>query len=270
MISVSDYGFLRQFLKQRSGLALTEDKQYLLESRLDPIIQSAGMSGMAQLVNALREGREAHLTDAVVEAMTTNESLFFRDKRPFDLFTSLMLPQLLARRTASQPLRIWCAAASTGQEPYSLAMLLKENERLLAGRRVDIVGTDLSSEVIARSREGVYNQFEVQRGLPVHYLLRYFTQEGQNWRVNDAIRSMVRFSTLNLLQPFGHLGSFDIVFCRNVLIYFDAATKSDVLSRLARVMSRDGFLILGGAESVLGLTTEFVPGSQQGFYVLPG
>ncbi|MCK0207939.1 protein-glutamate O-methyltransferase CheR [Starkeya koreensis] len=268
MIAAADYDYLRRLLKDRSGLVLTDDKQYLLETRLEPIIREAGLGGIAPLVGALREGRRAGLADQVVEAMTTNESLFFRDKRPFDQFTSFMLPELVARRPAGQPLRIWCAASSTGQEPYSLAMLLKENEPLLAGRRVEIVATDLSSEVVARAREGLYSQFEVQRGLPVHYLLRHFSQEGQMWRIAPALRAMVRFSTLNLLHPFGHLGTFDIVFCRNVLIYFDAPTKADVLARVAAVMSTDGYLVLGGAETVLGLSADFTAGPRQGLYAI--
>lgn len=267
MIAPVEFEFLRRFLKEKSGLALTDDKHYLLETRLDPVMRKASIPNVAQLVAALRERGTSPLAEAVIEAMTTNESLFFRDKRPFEQLASLFLPGIVSRRPPGQPLRIWCAAASTGQEPYSIAMLLRDNERLLGGRRVEIVATDLSGEVIDRAKEGLYSQFEVQRGLPVQYLLKCFNQEGDMWRINADIRSMVRFSRLNLLQPFGHLGQFDIVFCRNVLIYFDAPTKSDVLSRIASVMAPDGYLVLGGAESVLGLSTELVPGSQHGFYI---
>ncbi len=267
MIAASDYEFLRRFLKTRSGLVLSDDKQYLLESRLDPVMQKAGIADMARLVLALRDGHKPGLADAVVDAMTTNESLFFRDKNPFELLSSLVIPELLQRRPQSQTVRIWCAAASTGQEPYSIAMLLRENERLLGGRRVEIVATDISSEVLARAEEGIYNQFEVQRGLPVNYLLRYFTKSGDMWQIAPEIRAMVRFSRLNLLQPFGHLGTFDIVFCRNVLIYFDAPTKSDVIARISGVLAKDGYLFLGGAETVLGLSLDFVAGSKRGFYV---
>ncbi|MBS9479284.1 protein-glutamate O-methyltransferase CheR [Ancylobacter sp. VKM B-3255] len=264
----SEYDFLRRFLKSRSGLILGDEKQYLLESRLEPVLQKMKVPDMSRLVALLRDGpAPAGLADAVVEAMTTNESLFFRDKNPFDLLSTHILPELLQKRAPMHTLRIWCAAASTGQEPYSIAMLLKENERLLGGRRVEIIGTDLSSDVLARCEEGLYNQFEVQRGLPVHYLLRYFTQVGDQWRIAPEIRSMVRFSRLNLLQPFSHLGTFDIVFCRNVLIYFDSATKSDILARIAGVTAKDGYLLLGGAETVLGLTADFVAGNRRGFYV---
>ncbi len=267
-MNFSDYDFLRRFLKQRSGLILGDDKQYLLESRLEPLLQRKNIPDFSRLVALLNDGAaSASLAEAVVEAMTTNESLFFRDKTPFDLLSSLILPELTQKRGALHTIRIWCAAASTGQEPYSIAMLLKENERLLGGRRVEIIGTDLSSEVLARCEEGIYNQFEVQRGLPVHYLLRYFKQVGDNWQIAPEIRAMVRFSRLNLLQPFSHLGTFDIVFCRNVLIYFDTATKSDVLARIAGVTARDGYLLLGGAETVLGLSEAFVGGSRRGFYV---
>ncbi|WP_018387943.1 protein-glutamate O-methyltransferase CheR [Ancylobacter sp. FA202] len=267
MIGPSDFEFLQRFLKDKSGLALGDDKRYLLETRLDPVMKKASVASITQLVATLRERGSSPLAEAVIEAMTTNESLFFRDKRPFDQLAALILPELISRRPPGQPLRIWCAAASTGQEPYSIAMLLRDNERLLGGRRVEIVATDLSAEVIERAQEGVYTQFEVQRGLPVHYLLKCFNQEGQMWRINADIRAMVRFSRLNLLQSFAHLGQFDIVFCRNVLIYFDAATKTDVLGRIANLMARDGYLVLGGAESVLGLSSELVPGSQHGFYI---
>ena len=267
MIATSEFEFLRRFLKDRSGLALTDDKRYLLETRLEPVMKKAAVPSMTHLVAVLREKAASNLAEAVIEAMTTNESLFFRDKRPFDLLSSVILPEILARRPAGQPLRIWCAAASTGQEPYSIAMLLRDNERLLAGRRVEIIATDLSGEVIERAKDGVYSQFEVQRGLPVQYLLKHFTQEGLMWRINADIRSMVRFSRLNLLEPFTHLGTFDIVFCRNVLIYFDVETKTDVLTRMAKVMARDACLVLGGAESVLGISSDLVAGSQHGFYV---
>ncbi len=267
MISAADYDFLSRFLKAKSGLALSKDKQYLIESRLDPVVQKFALPDLTRLVAQLRDAPAAPLVEAVVNAMTTNESLFFRDKTPFELLTTTILPDLCRRRPAAQPLRIWCAAASTGQEPYSIAMLLQENVRLLGGRKVEIIATDLSTEVIARAQQGIYNQFEVQRGLPVQYLLRYFRKTGELWQVSDDIRAMVRFSNLNLLQPFSHLGMFDVVFCRNVLIYFDIPTKADILARVGKVLTKDGYLLLGGAETVLGISSEFVAGPQRGYYV---
>jgi chemotaxis protein methyltransferase CheR len=191
--------------------------------------------------------------------MTTNESLFFRDMAPFDLFRDVLLPRYLAARAATRRLRIWCAAASTGQEPYSLAILLNEAAPRLAGWHVEIVATDISTEVLEKARAGLYTQFEVQRGLPIQMLLKYFTQVGDQWQIAPQIRAMVDYRPLNLIKDFGPLGTFDIVYCRNVLIYFDSATKADVLKRMANVLPPDGSLLLGAAETVIGLTDAFAP-----------
>jgi chemotaxis protein methyltransferase CheR len=195
----------------------------------------------------------------VVEAMTTNESFFYRDKIPFDHFRDTIMPGLLAARARERRLRIWCAAASTGQEPYSLAMCLKEMKDKLAGWRVEILGTDLSTEVLEKAKAGVYSQFEVQRGLPIQMLVKHFSQVGDTWHISPEIRAMVQYRPLNLLSDFAHLGSFDVVFCRNVLIYFDQETKIGVLNRIARLLDPDGFLVLGAAETVVGLTDAFKP-----------
>jgi chemotaxis protein methyltransferase CheR len=199
--------------------------------------------------------------------MTTNESFFFRDKIPFDHFKETIVPHLLAARAAQRRIRIWCAAASTGQEPYSLAMMIKEMGPQLAGWRVEILGTDLSTEVLEKAKAGIYSQFEVQRGLPITLLVKYFTQVGEMWQISPEIRAMVQYRALNLLQDFYQLGTFDVVFCRNVLIYFDQPTKIDVLERAARVLEPDGFLLLGAAETVVGLTEVFKPyGDKRGLY----
>jgi chemotaxis protein methyltransferase CheR len=267
MIAASDYEFLRKYLKDRSGLALSDEKQYLLVGRLDPIAKRYNLAGLPALVGALRNAPSGPIGDAVVDAMTTNESLFFRDKRPFELLSSSMLPTLVRSRPAGRPLRIWCAASSTGQEPYSIAMTLQENAAILGGRKVEIVATDLSTEVLERAQSGIYNQFEVQRGLPINHMLKYFSKVGDQWQVSPALRAMVSFRKLNLLHPFFGLGTFDIVFCRNVLIYFDAPTKGDVLERIAAITAPDGYLFLGGAETVLGLTDAFVSAPERGYYV---
>jgi chemotaxis protein methyltransferase CheR len=259
LISSTDYAFFRTFLHARSGLALPDDKHYLLESRLMPIARELGAASLGQLAERLKLPSDDRAKRAVVEAMTTNESLFFRDKLPFDAFTSVVLPALHASRPVGRELRIWCAAASTGQEPYSLAMLIQEHAAKIPGRRVEIVATDISSEALERARSGVYTQFEVQRGLPVHYLLKHFTKEGDNWRISEEIRRMVTFREFNLLESPAHLGSFDLIFCRNVLIYFDLATKVSVFARLESVLAKDGFLVLGGAETVVGITDRFKP-----------
>jgi len=253
-----DYEFLRKLLKERSGLDLSADKQYLVESRLIPLARRAGLPGLSELVAKLKSGADA-LTAEVVEAMTTNETFFFRDKVPFDHLKATVLPELLRARASRRALRIWCAASSTGQEPYSIAMCLKELGSTLAGWRVEIVATDLSHGVLEKSRAGLFSQFEVQRGLPIQLLVKHFTQVGELWQLNADIRAMVQFKQLNLLQDFSHLGGFDVIFCRNVLIYFDQDTKTNVFSRLARSIESDGFLMLGAAETVVGLTDAFKP-----------
>lgn len=259
MISTSDYAFFRTFLKARSGLALPDDKHYLLESRLAPIAREMGIGSLSQLADRLRQPADDAAKHAVVEAMTTNESLFFRDKLPFDAFLEVALPKLHAARPPGRDIRIWCAAASTGQEPYSIAMLAAEHAAKIPGRRLEIIATDISKEALNRAEEGVYTQFEVQRGLPAYYLVKHFAKEGDNWRISEQMRRAVKFRQFNLLESPVGLGTFDVIFCRNVLIYFDLATKVAVFDRLETVVARDGFLVLGGAESVLGITERFKP-----------
>ncbi|HZS64380.1 MAG TPA: protein-glutamate O-methyltransferase [Xanthobacteraceae bacterium] len=254
-----DYEYLRRLLKQRSGLVLGDDKQYLAESRLLPVARRAGVVGLSALIEKLRDGRHESLIVSVVEAMATNESLFFRDKLPFDHFRDTIMPAMLRARAQQKRIRIWCAAASGGQEPYSLAMTLKDMADQLAGWRVDILATDFSLQILEKAKSGIYSQFEVQRGLPIQMLVKYFTQVGEMWQVVPEIRALVQFRPFNLLHDCGHLGRFDVVFCRNVLIYFDQPTKIQVLDRIASVMEPDGYLVLGAAETVVGLTSSFKP-----------
>ena len=264
----SDYDFLRKMLKTRSGLVLAAEKHYLAESRLMPIARKHGLFNLTGLVAKLKGPEAEALTVEVVEEMTTNESFFFRDKSPFEQFRDTVMPALMAARAASRRIRIWCAAASTGQEPYSLAIGLKEMGKDLKGWRIEIVATDLSNEVLEKAKAGIYSQFEVQRGLPALMLIKYFTQAGDLWQVAPEIRGMVKFLPINLLHDFSHLGRFDLVFCRNVLIYFDQTTKTGVLDRIADVTERDGFLVLGGAETVVGLTARFkLIAEKRGLYV---
>ena len=262
-----DYDYLRKLLKERSGLVLSADKQYLVESRLLPIARKAGVNGLGELVGKLKDRGAEPLVVEVVEAMTTNESFFFRDKIPFDHFRDTIMPGLIAARAKDKRIRIWCAAASTGQEPYSLAILVKEMAAKLAGWRIEIIGTDISNEVLEKAKAGVYSQFEVQRGLPIQLLVKYFVQNGDTWQISPEIRAMVQYKMLNLLPDFSHLGRFDVVFCRNVLIYFDQETKVGVLERVARQMEGDGYLVLGAAETVVGLTEAFKPlNDKRGLY----
>jgi chemotaxis protein methyltransferase CheR len=247
---------------------LTKDKSYLLESRLMPVARKRGYKGLDELVAQLRRRDEALAAD-VTDAMTTNESFFFRDQKPFDQFRDVVLPNLLKTRASKRSFRIWCAAASSGQEPYSLAMLLKEHSAKLAGWRTEIVGTDISREILQKARTGLYSQFEVQRGLPIQLLVKYFKKRDDQWEIDPAIRSMVQYKEWNLLQDLKALGQFDVVFCRNVLIYFDQPTKSKVLENMAKQMTDDAVLYLGGAETVLGISDKFkpIPG-QRGVYAV--
>ncbi|TCR69949.1 protein-glutamate O-methyltransferase CheR [Bosea sp. BK604] len=263
----ADFDFLRSLLHLRSGLSLSLEKRYLVESRLGILCRRRGISGLDALVRRLRLDNDRELEAAVVEAMTTNETLFFRDRMPFDMFREVILPEKLLANAAKRSLRIWCAAVSSGQEAYSLAMILDEMAPRLAGWRIEIIGTDISAEIIDRARVGLYSQFEVQRGLPIQLLLKYFRQEGDKWRLTERIRDMVELKTHNLLEPNEHLGQFDVIFCRNVLIYFDVPTKARVMAALAQRLTQDGAFVLGAAETVIGITTTIVPDKQhRGLY----
>ncbi len=258
-LNPSAFAVLAELLKAKSGLVIGQDKIYLLETRLGPLLKKAGLADLNALADRLKRSPADPLVRDVVEAMTTNESFFFRDDKPFLHFKTQALPRLIAARSATAPLRIWSAASSSGQEAYSLAMILAESKALLGGRQVEIIGTDIARDQLARAQQGLYTQFEVQRGLPVQMLVRNFKKEDANWRISEAIRAMVRFREFNLLNDLKPLGRFDIVFCRNVLIYFDQPTKARVLDAIASQMAPDGALYLGGAETVLGITGRFAP-----------
>jgi chemotaxis protein methyltransferase CheR len=273
VLPAAAFDILAELLRARSGLVIGPDKAYLLDSRLGPIARREKLPDLAALAARLRAPGAERLAREVVEAMTTNESLFFRDGKPFQHFRATALPRLHAARPPGAALRIWSAAASTGQEAYSLAMILAELRPSLGARPVEILGTDLAREPLLRAREGLYTRLEVQRGLPVQMLVRHFRKEEQNWRISEALRAAVTFREWNLLDDPAPLGRFDVVFCRNVLIYFDPPTKAKVLGALARQLAPDGVLYLGGAETVLGVTDRLVPlPDQPGAYgpVTPG
>ncbi len=260
----TEYDFMVRYLKEKSGLALAPNKEYLLQSRLGPIVREKGLADLSELIAKLRRGMDQALATDVMEAMTTNESFFFRDRTPFDLMKDFMVPSLLENGRALPKLRVWCAAASTGQEPYSISILLSEMARDLKGRSTEIVATDISKQVLERAKLGIYSQFEVQRGLPIKLLMKYFKKIDETWQINDAMRSSVKFEFANLLKDFSRLGKFDIVFCRNVLIYFDEPTKRDILKRIASVLNPGGFVVLGAAETIMGLSDSLqtVPGKR--------
>ncbi len=256
-MNVTDFELIAGLLKTRSGLALDKEKAYLLESRLNPVARKWNFSGFEELAQAIRNTNDEALLVDVTEAMAINESFFFRDQKPFDQFTSIVLPHLLEARAAKRSFRIWSAACASGQEPYSLAMLLKERADKLAGWKVEIVATDLSNEILDKAKEGLYSRFEVQRGLPISLLENNFVQLCDRSQIDERLRNMVRFQQFNLLGNIGSLGRFDVVFCRNVLVDFDTPAKTRVLEGMANMLAPDGFLYLGAAETVLGETDRF-------------
>lgn len=256
------YAAIAAVLKARSGLTLGPDKAYLLETRLAPIIRRLSLTGLDDLAARLKPG--SPLETEVVEAMTTNELLFFRDGKPFDALRRIVLPRLHAARAPGAKLRIWSAAASTGQEAYSAAMIAHEQSATMPGRQIEIIATDLAREPLERARQGLYSQFEVQRGLPMQSLVAHFGKEDGQWRLNKKLRDLVVFKQWNLLSDLRPLGMFDVVFCRNVLIYFDPLTKRRVLEAIAAQLQPDGVLFLGGAETVLGVTDAFRAAAHEG------
>jgi chemotaxis protein methyltransferase CheR len=264
-----EFQFLHDLLKRQSGFVLAAGKSYLVESRLLPLATENGYENLSELVGALKNSASRELQSKIVEAMTINETFFYRDKTPFVNFRDIMIPELVERRKDSKKLRIWSAAASAGQEPYSIAMEISEMQAKLAGWNIDILASDISNDILAKAVEGIYSQFEVQRGLAVKMLVKYFEQNGDKWQIKPAIKNMVEYRNFNLLDDFATLGKFDIIFCRNVLIYFDRKTKADILDRLARQTNPGGYLVLGGAETVMGLTDAFKPpANSRGFYQL--
>jgi len=259
MIKTDDITFVAAEAYKRSGLVLSADKGYLLESRLAPLARAEGFPSIEALITAARRESSDRLLWAITEALATHETFFFRDNTPFELFKEEILPVLSRSRGNTATIRIWCAACSSGQEPYSLAMILEEERARLGGLRFEIVATDMAPRVLEKAKAGLYSQFEVQRGLAIQRLVTHFDQSGDQWRVKPNLRSMVTFKKQNLLEGFTGMGTFDVIFCRNVLIYFDADTKKRVLQRLAAQTAGDGYLVMGAAETVVGLSQDYAP-----------
>jgi chemotaxis protein methyltransferase CheR len=251
-ISPGSYKFLQDYVYRESGIVLEDDKHYLLQARLMPILKKDQLKTIDDICDRLRAGN-ADLRQRVVEAMTTNETLFFRDPAVFDALKTQIVPALMKTREATRRLSFWSAAASSGQEAYSLAIMLLEMGLPAQGWSIQIMGTDLSNQVLDRARQARYMQIEVNRGLPAPYLVRYFSKQGLEWQLKDNIRSMASFLKFDLRQSPSSLGTFDVVFCRNVLIYFDAPTKKKILGGLRGALRDDGCLLLGGAEAILDL-----------------
>lgn len=256
-MNTSDFHFVRNFLKEHSAIVLDDGKEYLVESRLLPLARDEGLEGVPGLIDRIRRERFNGLHRRVVEAMTTNETSFFRDRHVFLTIEKEVLPPIIAAREARRSLRIWCGACSTGQEPYSLAMLLEQHFPQLAQWRVEIQCTDLDSEVLARAKEGSYSKLEVNRGLPAALLVRFFEKQGGRWQVRERLRKLLTFRQMNLAASWPHMPKVDLILLRNVLIYFDVPTKRLILERMARHLEPDGLIFLGAAESTLNITDAF-------------
>jgi chemotaxis protein methyltransferase CheR len=265
-----DFQLICKLLLERSAIVLEPGKEYLVETRLAPIVRTMELGSITSLVARLQAPDSYGLVTQIVEALVTTETSFFRDVHPFEALKKTVIPELIRRRAGARALAIWCAASSTGQEPYSLAMLLREHFPELRDWNVSLLATDLSREVLARAREGKYNQIEVNRGLPAPLLVKYFQQHGTHWQLKEEIRKLVDFRELNLAQPWPFLPRMDLVLNRNVMIYFDVAMKKSILSRIARLLRPDGYLLLGGAETTLNLSDSYrrVEPLKSGFYQL--
>jgi len=261
-ITRPDFDFIRDLVRVKAGIVLDPGKEYLVESRLVPLARKEGFPSLTDLVAGLRNRSTNGLHYRVVEAMTTNETTFFRDHQPFELLRTKVLPEVVSRRSAGRNISIWCAASSSGQEPYSIAMLMREHFGFLATWRVDFIASDLSQEMLARTRQGRYSQLEINRGLPAAYLVKYFRKEGAEWQIRDELRQMLTLREINLAQPWPLLPPLDIIFMRNVLIYFSIGSKKEILARVRRLLKADGYLFLGGTETTLNLDDSFeaVPG----------
>jgi chemotaxis protein methyltransferase CheR len=258
----------RRQLAALTGIALDADKQYLAESRLSPVMRAHGLADFASLADAFERQENPALTRDVIDSMTTNETQFFRDRTPFETFRARALPELIASRADERRLRFWCAACSTGQEAYSLAMTLDQEARALRGWSLEVLATDLSATAIDAARKGGYSQFEVQRGLSTSRLLRYFHREEEGWRVNEHLRARVEFRDFNLLSDYAELGAFDVIFCRNALMYFEPETKRAVLARLSRALKEGGYLFLGATEPMSERNAFFTPVAPNGAWRL--
>ena len=256
-LSTEDFAFVGRLLHDKAGIVVSEGKEYLVEARLQALSQALGLSGIPELVRKVRDEGDSKITFEIIDAMTTNETSFFRDLSPFEVMKTSVIPEMISARQSARELRIWSGACSSGQEPYSILMLLHENFPELASWDIKLLATDISPQMLERARAGKYTQFEVNRGLAASMLTKYFEKSGKEWIVKPLLRDAVKFEQINLTHPFPPIGPFDVVFLRNVLIYFDVNTKARILSGLAKVIRPDGFLFLGAAETTLNLGDDF-------------
>jgi chemotaxis protein methyltransferase CheR len=255
---------IAQYIHSVSGIYLDQSKSYLFETRLSSIAEKLGCTSYQELYNKARTDGSKTIERQIVDAISTNETLFFRDKAPFELLQHKILPEIIDARTPSAPnlktpVKIWSAAASTGQELYSIAIIIKELVKDPSRYHFTLLGTDISDAALAQASYGKYNRFEIERGLDQRALQRYFTLFGDSWKIKDEIRSMVSFRKYNLMQPFTALGKFDVIFCRNVAIYFTLEDRKALFNRIADCLADDGFLVIGSTESLTGVCPRFVP-----------
>jgi chemotaxis protein methyltransferase CheR len=252
-----DFEFIRKLMRERSGIELEAGKEYLVEARLTPVVRKLSLGSISDLVGQARLQGANGLQTAILEAMVTTETSFFRDHQPFEALERVVLPDLMARRREERRLTIWCGACSTGQEPYSLAIVIREHFPELLNWDVSILATDLSATALERARTACYSQIEVNRGLPANLLCKYFRQTGTHWQLAPELRAMVRFEELNLARQWPPLSKMDLILMRNVMIYFDTSAKKEILARLKRLLRPDGYLLLGGAETTFNLNDSF-------------
>ncbi len=258
-MKISDFELYRELLLRNSGLSLTAEKSYLLDSRLTPVARKWGYPTLDAMTLALRGIPDTNLLNDVIEAMSASDTAFFRDMPTFIALRDILVPHLIKDRGRHKHLRIWSAGCATGQEAYSIAIMLKEIEAKLKGWKIEIIGTDISAQAIRKASTGDYTQFEVQRGLPVTYLIQHFQERDDVWHLNDNIRNLVSFEQFNLMEPYDELGLFDIIFCRNVLHNFENNTRTQMLERMGENLAENGFLVLGETENLNGLKTDFQP-----------
>jgi chemotaxis protein methyltransferase CheR len=256
-ISDTDFSFVRDLVYQQAAIVLEKEKNYLVEARLSPLARRHGFLSLQEMIAQMRRQPNNGLRWSAVEAMTTNETSFFRDVHPFDLLKRHVLPELIKRRATLRQLNLWCAAASSGQEPYTILMVIRENFPELLNWKLTFVASDISKEMLDRCREGCFSQLEVNRGLPAPLLIKHFQKIGTEWQIKEDFRRMVDFRQLNLAQSWPSLPAMDVIFMRNVLIYFDVETKKAILARARKTLKADGYLFLGGAETTLNLDNSF-------------
>lgn len=251
------FEYLRKFLKDKAAIIVSLDKDYLFETRLGPLAIKEGFKSLDEMISSLQSKPLNGLHQKVIDAMTTNETLFFRDIHPFDTLKKIIIPDLIKKRAAEKTLYLWCMASSSGQEPYSMAIMLADTFPILKDWKIFFLASDISDEMIERTKKGIYSQVEVNRGLPATYLIKYFEKAGSDWQLKEPIRNMVKLQNINLISTWPTLPKMDIIFLRNVLIYFDVETKKSILAKVRQNLKQDGYFFLGGSESTLGLDDNF-------------